>query len=123
MRSAVQHHNSAFRTGDTALYTLARTKLKKGIRAAKVAYKNKTEGYIIDSNPRQVWHGVQNITNYKSHNITPPSADAKMVEDLNNFFARFEVHGQQPPSFDSQQFAYRANRSTEDAIAIILTQH
>ncbi|KAK0156641.1 hypothetical protein N1851_000116 [Merluccius polli] len=45
MTSAVQHlvrdRNSAFRSGDRALYSLSRANLKKGIRAAKVAYKKK----------------------------------------------------------------------------------
>lgn len=74
--------------------------LKKGIRAAKVEYKTKIEGYITEKNPRQVWHGLQCIANYQGHDITPLSNDASMAEELNNFFARFEANGHSatPPS-------------------------
>lgn len=40
---------------------------------------------------RQVWQGVQQITNYKPNNIHSIDGDTLMAEELNHFFARFEV--------------------------------
>ncbi len=44
----------AFRSGDRALYSTARADLRRGIRAAKLAYKGKIEDSISDNNPRHV---------------------------------------------------------------------
>lgn len=55
VRLLIRDRNTAFRSGDRAQYSSTRANLRKGIRAAKVAYKRKIEGYIMDNNPRQVW--------------------------------------------------------------------
>src|SRR4029434_1441481 len=88
----LQERNAAFRSGDKALYSTARANLKRGIKDAKKAYKEKIEDHLTNNNPRRVWQGIQNITNYKNSNTSTVHADASLAEELNNFFARFEVN-------------------------------
>ena len=94
VRPLIKDRNTAFRSGDRAQYSTARANLKRGIRAAKLAYKRKIEGYIMDKNPRQVWQGIQHI---KGHNITTTNSNATRAEELNSFFARFEADSQPTP--------------------------
>ena len=92
VQTLIRACNSAFRTGDRALYSTARADLRRGIKQAKVSYKNKIEGYLTDNNPRQMWRGIQALTNYKG-NPPPTSSNSSstLAEELNSFFARFET--------------------------------
>lgn len=81
-----------FRSGDRALYTTARADLRRGIRLAKLAYKDKIEDLVLNNNPRSVWQGLQHFTNYKGSQKAATSTNgASLAEELNNFFARFET--------------------------------
>ncbi|KAJ8386074.1 hypothetical protein AAFF_G00177630 [Aldrovandia affinis] len=91
VRTLLKDHNTAFRSGDRALYSAARANLKRGIRDAKAAYKRKIGDHFTNNNPRRVWQGIQHITNYKPSNRTAVNGDASLAEELNCFFARFEV--------------------------------
>ena len=72
--------NTTLRSGDKALYSTARADLKRGIREAKIAYKNSIEDHLSKSNPRQVWQGIQHITNYRGNsNINSAHADASLA--------------------------------------------
>lgn len=53
-------------------------------------YKRKIEDHLQSNNNRQVWLGVQHITNYRT-NTGPVAGDASLAEELNHYFARFEV--------------------------------
>ncbi|CAG5896353.1 unnamed protein product [Menidia menidia] len=88
VRMLLRARDSAFRSGDRALYSAARANLKRGIRTAKGEYKRRIEEHL--NNPRQVWRGIQTITNYKGCAVTPGNLDAGLAEELNSFFARFE---------------------------------
>ncbi|KAF7650928.1 hypothetical protein LDENG_00118790, partial [Lucifuga dentata] len=89
----------AFRSGDRALYSTARANLKRGIRAAKLAYKGKIEDYVMDNNPRQMWQGLQHLTNYKgSKTLATTTGGNLLVEEFNNFFAHFETKRPITPS-------------------------
>jgi hypothetical protein len=57
--------DQAFRLGDIALYSTARTDLKRGIRTAVRAYKEKIENSVLDNDLRRVWQGLQHLTNYQ----------------------------------------------------------
>ncbi len=82
----------AFRSGDRVLYTTARADLRRGIRTAKLAYRDKIEHLVSDNNLRRVWQGLQNLTNYKgSHKAATSTDGALLAEELNNFFVRFET--------------------------------
>ncbi len=91
VKSLLKERDSAFRSGDKASYSTARSNLKRGIKLAKEDYKKKIEDHLTDKNPRRVWQGIQSITNYKNNNHTTVNADASLAEELNHFFARFEV--------------------------------
>lgn len=75
-----------FRSGDVALYNKARSDLKKGIRRAKQAYKNKVEDYLLNDNTGQV---LKHITNYKGSVAGSVNTDITLTEALKQFFACF----------------------------------
>ncbi len=82
VRSLLRARDSAFKAGDQDAYTAARANLKRGIKAAKRDYKRKVENHLTDSNPRQVWQGLQHLTNYKGRTSDAGSADALLAEEL-----------------------------------------
>ncbi|KAJ8417785.1 hypothetical protein AAFF_G00226280 [Aldrovandia affinis] len=67
VQQLVKERNRAFRAGDRAHYSTARANLKRGIREAKADYRRKIEDHLDSNNSRQVWQGVQHITNYKTN--------------------------------------------------------
>ena len=89
VRGLLKERDRAFKAGDQNLYSAARANLKRGIRVAKAEYKIKIEDHLQSNNSREVWQGVQHLTNFKP---SGPSAegDASTAEELNRFFARFE---------------------------------
>lgn len=89
----LKQRDAAFRSGDGVQYSAARSELKRGIREAKAAYKRRIEDHFSTNNSRQVWQGVQHLTNYKPCNTTLTEGNAELAEELNHFFARFEVKG------------------------------
>ncbi|XP_073772589.1 uncharacterized protein [Danio rerio] len=89
VRILLKERNIAFKSGDKERYSAARANLKTGIRGAKLKYKHKIEGYLHSNNSRQVWQGIQNITNYRP-NPRSVGVDNTLAEELNCFFARFE---------------------------------
>ncbi|KAJ8401329.1 hypothetical protein AAFF_G00385600 [Aldrovandia affinis] len=62
--------DTAFRSRDGALYRAARAELKGGIKNTKADYKKRIEDHLSSNNPRQVWQGIQNITNYRGCVVT-----------------------------------------------------
>lgn len=94
VQNLLQERNSAFRSGDEGMYSAARSSLKRGIRQAKAAYRQKIEDCFQSHNSRQVWQGIQHITNHRPSTKSTDSVDTSLAEELNIFFARFEV---QPP--------------------------
>ncbi len=87
----LRERDIAFRSGDRALYSAARADLKRGIREAKDAQRRRIEDCFQSNNPRQVWQGVQHMTNYRPSNHSATDSDPSLEEELNHFFARFEV--------------------------------
>ncbi|TWW75006.1 putative RNA-directed DNA polymerase from transposon BS [Takifugu flavidus] len=90
VRLLLKARNIAFRSGDAQTYSTARANLKRGIKKAKHGYKLKVEGHFSNSNPRSMWQGIQVTSNYKPINPSPPSTDISFLNELNNFYARFE---------------------------------
>ncbi len=100
VQGLIRARNLAFRTGDRALYSTARADLKRGIKQAKNTYRKTVEGYLHENNPRQMWRGIQALTNYKGHAPPTSSSSSALAEELNSFFAWFETttpHLQTPP--------------------------
>lgn len=85
--------NTASRSGDQALYCAAQADLKRGIKGAKSDYRRRIEEHLESNNGRQVWQGVQHLTNYRS-TLGAAEGDALLAEELDMFFARFKV---EPP--------------------------
>ncbi|TKS65504.1 RNA-directed DNA polymerase from mobile element jockey [Collichthys lucidus] len=85
-----RERNTAFRSGNRDLYSTARANLKRGIKEAKADYRRRIENHLDSNNSRQVWRGVQQLTNYKT-NRGAAKGDLALAEELNVFFARFEV--------------------------------
>ncbi|KAK0146537.1 hypothetical protein N1851_014143 [Merluccius polli] len=81
---------TAFKSGDKALYSTARANLKRGIRKVKADYRRRIEDHLDSNDSRQVWQGVQHFTNYRA-NLGAADGDIALAEELNLFFARFEV--------------------------------
>ena len=72
---AQEEEHTAFRSGDGVLYSAARANLKRGIREAKAAYRRRIEDCLQSNDSRQVWQGVQHITNYRPSNISSAVGD------------------------------------------------
>ena len=83
--------DAAFRAGDITALCSARSALSKGIKATKGTYAEKIQGPLCDTgNTRQMWQGVQALTDYKSRQEGNDN-DASLPHRLNNLFAHFEV--------------------------------
>lgn len=73
--------DSAFRSGDPEVYSVARADLKRGISIAKLNYRKRIEArFDTSTNPRQVWESIGAIMEYtvrgNHHNpqlAVPPS--------------------------------------------------
>ncbi|KAJ8355349.1 hypothetical protein AAFF_G00063530 [Aldrovandia affinis] len=89
--------DTAFRSGDGALYRAARAELKGGIKNAKADYKKRIEDHL-SATARQVWQGIQNITNYRGCVVITGNPGVSLAEELNSFFARFETQHPATPS-------------------------
>uniref|UniRef100_A0A8C1G2X1 Reverse transcriptase domain-containing protein n=1 Tax=Cyprinus carpio TaxID=7962 RepID=A0A8C1G2X1_CYPCA len=90
LRHLRQAKEDAYRNGDRVLYNQARNTLNKEIRAAKKTYAKKLEDQFTSNDSTSVWSGLRAITNYK----TPSScteANQRLVNDLNEFYCRFET--------------------------------
>ncbi|XP_036390580.1 A disintegrin and metalloproteinase with thrombospondin motifs 17-like [Megalops cyprinoides] len=104
----LKNRNAAFRSG------AARHNLKKGIRCAKAAYKKRIEGHFTNRNPAHVWQGIQHITNYRSNKDPPTDNNASLAEELNCFFARFEVKGVALRAVSAGKRKSKAPRASKD---------
>lgn len=61
----LREKNKAFRYGDMQLYSAARANLKRGIRWAKMDYRQRIEDNFSSNNKRLEWCGIQNITKHR----------------------------------------------------------
>ncbi|XP_078249882.1 uncharacterized protein LOC144589337 [Pogona vitticeps] len=86
VRRLLYARNKAFKSGDDLDYSAARTNLRRGIKQAKAEYKRRIEDCFLSNNMRQVWQGVQQLTNYKAKKVSS-GGGVEVAEELNNFFA------------------------------------
>ena len=66
------------------------------MKAAKLAFKDKLEKNLDTDDTREVWSGVQTITNYKRSFKSISGNDPCLPDKLNDFYARFDksnAHG------------------------------
>ncbi|KAL0186167.1 hypothetical protein M9458_017837 [Cirrhinus mrigala] len=90
VRLLLKAHNTAFRSGDAQAYSTSRANLKRGIKKAKHCYKLKLEEHFSNSDPRRMWQGIQAISDYKPSHSTPTDTNVFFLNELNDFYARFE---------------------------------
>lgn len=82
--------NSAFKSSDKEALRTARANLNRAIRLAKRAHSQKIQDLFHDTtNTRNMWKGIQAISDYKTAPL--PVTDMDFLNDLNNFFGRFEA--------------------------------
>ena len=106
VQTSLKARDAAYRSGDTVRNSSARADLKRAIREAKQDYKKKIEDHFTHNDSRRAWQGIKHITNYEGNKSTPANTDASLAEELNCFFARFEVRSptpdvQSPPASSS----------------------
>ncbi|KAK3537444.1 hypothetical protein QTP70_010420 [Hemibagrus guttatus] len=93
VQQLLRERNTAFRSGNRTLYSMAQANLKRGIRKAKSDYRRSIEDHLNSNNSRHVWQGVRHLTNYRA-NLEAADGDAMLAEELNLFFDCFNV---EPP--------------------------
>ncbi|XP_053702104.1 uncharacterized protein LOC128747907 [Synchiropus splendidus] len=96
VRDRLRERNAAFKSGDGTALRSARANLNREIRAAKRTHSRKVQGFFQNaSNTRQLWQGIQTVTGYKA---SPPPCrdDISFLNELNNFFGRFEALNTNP---------------------------
>ncbi len=86
----LRERDTAFRSGDRALNSAASVDLKRGIREAKAAQRTRIEDCFQSNNPRQVWQGVQHMTNYRPSNLSATDGDTSLVEERNHFLCDYD---------------------------------
>nr|XP_023669577.1 uncharacterized protein LOC111844905 [Paramormyrops kingsleyae] len=99
VQNLLKERNSAFRSGDGAQYSADRANLKWGIKEVKAAYSKRIEDQLSSNNTRPVWRGLQHVTGYKSSNLSAAEGEASLAEELNFFFARFDVYSKEDPLY------------------------
>ncbi len=90
---ALNARTSTFNSSNADDYKQASYALRKIIKTSKRQYKAKIEAQFTTSNYSNMWQGLHNITDYKDrkHPATIPSTS--LPDELNTFYARFEVRG------------------------------
>ena len=105
VRILLKARNTAFRSDDAQAYSKSRANLKRGIKKAKYCYKLKVEEHFSNSDPRRMWQGIQAISDYKPSNSTPTVTDVSFLNELNDFYARFNS--------DSKETATKTTHSAD----------
>ncbi|KAM9432956.1 uncharacterized protein ACWYII_016820 [Salvelinus alpinus] len=65
--------------------------LRRTIKQAKRQYRAKIESYYTGSDARQMWQGLQTITDYKGKHSHELPSDTSLPDELIHFYARFEA--------------------------------
>ncbi len=97
LRQLRQAKEDAYRKGDKVLYKQAKYTLEKEIRVTKRNYSGKLRNKLSSSDSASVWKGMKDITSYKTP--SPSTVETQlMVDDLNEFYCRFEKTPFTPPA-------------------------
>ncbi len=90
VQNLLRVRNNAFKSGDTIAYKEARSRLKKGIKKAKVICRRRVENHFINADTLSMWQGIKSITDYKCNSVCP-NDDVALANKLNIIFARFDT--------------------------------
>ena len=74
---------AAFMAAERKAYSLARANLRRGIFRAKHCYTQRIEKHFNSSDPLT-------ITDVKPPSTAPPTSSASLLDELNEFYARFD---------------------------------
>jgi hypothetical protein len=77
-------------TGNMAEYKQCSYSLFKAIKQAKCQSRDQVESQFHGSDTRCMWHGLQEITDYKKKTSHFTDTDVLLPDKLNSFFACFE---------------------------------
>ena len=81
---------AAFKVRDSNLDAYKES-LQRTIKQAKRQYRTKIESYYAGSNARRMWQGLQAVTEYEGKHSRELPSDTSIPDELNYFYARFEV--------------------------------
>ena len=84
-------YNAGISTGDMMDYKVAAYGLRKTVKAAKCRYKDRVEADFNAGDPASVWKGLRIMTDFKNKPSSVCSSDPSLADELNTFFARFEM--------------------------------
>ena len=93
LRNVLNQKKLAFQQGDTHLQREAHKLVKREIKLAKIAFKNKVEGELKNNNSRFAWQGIKSmvgIQGKKKGVFFPNKSDADLARELNQFYLRFD---------------------------------
>ena len=95
VKERLKEKDEAYKSGDLVAFKRAKYTLDKELRCAKLEYRNKLEEQFCSGNSREVWQGLESITNYKmkSHKFND---DPSLPDQLNEFYARFDRENTSP---------------------------
>ena len=96
IREQIHNKNNLKTSNDRSALKECQRELDNAIRVSKNSYKSKLEGYFKVHRTRDAWFGLNKITGYKSKPNSFSSDSNTTLNDLNNFYARFnsEEHSQ-----------------------------
>ncbi|KAL1268386.1 hypothetical protein QQF64_033749 [Cirrhinus molitorella] len=84
-------YNSGLSTGDMSGYKVVSYGVRRTVRDAKRQYQERLESQFHQGDTRSMWQGLHTITDYKTKDTEMINADSAFANELNEFFARFEV--------------------------------
>ncbi|RXN12203.1 hypothetical protein ROHU_010229 [Labeo rohita] len=84
-------YNSGLVTSDMSAYKAASYGVRRAVRDTKRRYRERLESHFHQGDTRSMWQGLRTITDYKTKDTEMINADSSFANELNEFFARFEV--------------------------------
>lgn len=63
---------------------------------AKHQCKLHIEDHFINADPCRKWQWIQEVTDYKPKSTTTPTNNANSANELNSFYAQFDLHNKEP---------------------------
>lgn len=58
VKQLLRDRDTAFRSVNKELYSIARSNIKKGIKEAKAAYRRRIDGHFSEGDSWRVWQGI-----------------------------------------------------------------
>ncbi|KAI4900863.1 hypothetical protein NFI96_003407 [Prochilodus magdalenae] len=107
VRAKPRAQTTAYHTGDLASYKKGRYDLQRAITLAKRNYRDRVESNYLESDIRCMWNGLCAIADYKGNGSCDMGLSSSTADELTVFSLLATI---------DHQFAYRSNRSTDEAV-------